>query len=113
MIDKLLLIISFVFIFILLILSLIIEPKLTQINQLNPIQLDSLVKIQGQLIKIQQKSQITILTIQDSSGIIEAVLFERTRLQENQTIEVIGKLSKYNNQLQINIDKIKKCFLNY
>jgi len=101
---------SFTSIFILLILSLTIEPNLTKINQLKQNQLDSLIKIQGQIIKIQEKNKITILTLKDSTGTIEAVLFDKTKLNKpaaNQTIEAIGKLSKYNNQLQINIDKIK------
>src|SRR3989344_8820052 len=104
------LIISIIGILILLLFINIHEPKLIKISSINEKQLNKQVKIQGLLIKATTlKGNFTKLTIKsfNNSEKIEAVCdCYNMKYYINKTISLIGRISEYNNQLQIQADKI-------
>ena len=102
------LIISIIGISLLLILSNILEPKLSKISDLNTKQTYEQVKIQGQLINQKSFSNtLNILEIKDSTGTIQVLTNKNLQLKTNSTIQVIGKISEYKSRIQITADKIK------
>jgi len=102
---KLSLAISIAGIFLLLLLSNILEPKLTKIKDITQKMLEEKVKIAGIITKVQDKETFKILSLKDDSSNIE-VLCECKNISTNQSIEVIGGIQEYNGNLQIQADKI-------
>ena len=93
----------------LLIISNLIQPKLIPINQLTTKQLNKQIKIQGNITNIKTiNPTFHILTIKDSSSTIQATINNQKNLTINQNILLIGTLTIYENQLQIQTNKIKE-----
>ena len=98
-------------VFILLLLSDILEPAQVKINELNFNQLNKDIKISGNVLSIKnfQEDEFLILTLADSTGEIEVLVDYKKSpplIQKNQRITVTGKLSQYQKKLQIQADKI-------
>ena len=109
---KLSLAVSLAGIFLLLLLSNILEPKLININQINNKTLNKKVKIAGSIEKIQDKETFKILTLSDETGKIE-VLCECQNLSVNQNIRVIGQIQEYNGNLQIQANKLSEILTGF
>jgi RecJ-like exonuclease len=110
---KLSFIISVLGIFLIYLLAINLEPKQVPISSISQKSLEQFVKIQGYVIKpgiIENKSEgyaFTIFKIQDNSGEIEVIFRNSLKLKNLQRVEIIGKVSTYENQLQIESYKIK------
>lgn len=110
--PKISLAISILGILALLIISNTLEPKTTSINKLTEKQINQKVKISGQLIKVYQdknkESDFQILTIQDKTGEIKAILNSNQNFTKykNQSLIVIGAIKEYKNELEIQVEKI-------
>ena len=84
-----------------------LEPKLSQISNLDNKPLNNLVKIQGKIISSREiNPNFYILTIQDNTGQIEILL--NKKFENNKTLEIIGRLNKYQNKPQIQAEQIKE-----
>ena len=92
----------------LLFLSIQLEPKLIKINEIDMKDYDSFVKIQGVVFDERQPGNITILTIRDDTSEINAVVYEKIGIIKGDFVEIIGKVSEYDYNLQIDANKIKK-----
>lgn len=105
---KISLILSLTGIFLLLLLSSILEPKLTKIQDINDKLIDKKVKIQGQIFNIKnyEDSNFQVISIKDETGKIDVTTDKILNLTNNQNITVIGAISEYKNSLQIQADKI-------
>ncbi len=105
---KISLTLSLLGIFLLLLLSNILEPKLTKISEINSEKLNQKTKIRGTIIKIDYKRTFQILSVKDSTGKIEVLVNSNNifQFQKNQKITVIGKIQDYKEKLQISADKI-------
>ncbi len=107
------LILSLIGIFIIVILAQVLEPKLIKISDINKKMLDEHVKIQGQVEDVQKiKSQnypnpIVLITLKNQSSQITVVWRQDITLTQNQIIQVVGKVSEYRNETQIEASKIK------
>jgi len=101
-------IISILGILTLLILSSTLEPKLTNINEINSKYLNKKVKIQGTINSIKNYDEFQLLTLKDSIGEIE-VLVEKSpiKLQKSQTLIVTGRVNQYKDILQIIANEIQ------
>ena len=106
------LLLSIIGIFIIVILAQTLEPKLIKVSDINKKMLDEYTKVQGQVIGIQkiknqdyQRPKI-LITIKNQST-ITVVWRQETNLTKNQIIQVIGKVSDYQNNTQIEAQKIK------
>jgi len=110
-IKKISFIISVVGILIIIFLSIFSEPKTTLIDNLNKKDIDTYIKINGTIINIEkiksQNSFFLIIRLKDFSGSIDVLDNKNSDLRINQKIQVIGKISEYKNQLQIENKKIK------
>jgi RecJ-like exonuclease len=106
------LLLSIIGIFIIVILAQTLEPKLIKVSDINKKMLDEYTKVQGQVIGIQKiKNQdyqrpIILITLKNQST-ITVVWRQETNLTKNQIIQVIGKVSDYQNNTQIEAQKIK------
>lgn len=102
------LIISLIGIFILLLLSNILEPRLMDIKQINEKMLDRKVKVQGEIfnIKSYENSNFQIISIKDETGKIDVTADKILSLTNNQNIIVVGSVQEYKQYLQIRADKI-------
>ena len=96
--------------FILLFLSYISEPKLIEIKTINKAMLDNFVKIYGKIIDIDNKESIKIIKVEDNSGSIDVIVFEKNiiNIGKGMNAEIIGKVSEYQGKMQINAEKIKE-----
>ena len=102
--------VSIIGILILLFISTISEPDLIPIKEITDKNLNQQVKIQGSIenIKSFKDYDFIILSVQDETRKID-VLLDKTPefvLAKNQKITCIGKVSQYQNVLQIQADKI-------
>ena len=86
-------------------LSQNIEPKLVKIANVNSRMNGDYVKISGSIVKSKTSSGVTVLTINDSTDIINAVSFQELNATGN--IEIIGKITDYKGTTEIEIETIK------
>ena len=97
---KLSLLISILGILILFLISNLIQPE--QISNYKELKINQLVKTQGKILDIKNYDEFSIIKL-DNNLIITC----NCNLKKNQTIQVIGKVVEYKNQLQIQAEKIK------
>ena len=103
---KYFLILSLSGIFILIIISNIIEPKLSKINDIDRENIEEFVKIRGDIIKVRNIGNITLLDIKDETGEINGIIYENVNIMMENNTETIGKVINYENELEIEIRKI-------
>lgn len=111
---KISLIIALLSIFIILLLALNLEPKITKIKDIDKKSLDEWVKIHGRVLDVEKfKSNdslktLTLIKIDDYTGSI-IVVFRRDikEIRFGQNIEVLGKITEYKDNLEIEASKIK------
>ena len=98
-------IISIIGIFFLLIIPEFASLKTTDIQDLNENLLNKKVKISGEIMIIRNKETFKILTIQDNTGKID-ITCNCGDIENYQNVIVTGTLQKYQEKLQIQVDKI-------
>ena len=98
--------ISIMGIFILLLLSNLLSPKLIEIQEITPILINKQIQVQGIVQDIKNYDNFQVLTIADNTGKINITLDKLTNIKINQTIIVIGKITEYKTNLQVQADKI-------
>ncbi|MEA3330027.1 MAG: OB-fold nucleic acid binding domain-containing protein [Nanoarchaeota archaeon] len=104
--KKIALIISLVGILILLFIINTTSPKIVKISSIEKEDCKE-IKIKGTISEIKNyKNKFTTFTITDSTGKIQGVC-NCPNVQQNQTAEITGKIQEYQNNLQINVEKIK------
>jgi len=101
-------VISLIGVFLLLILSNILEPRLISIEKINDRFIDKKVKVQGEIfnIKTYKDSDFQVTSIKDKTGKIDITTDKILNLKNNQTIIVIGKVTQYKEYLQVQANKI-------
>ena len=106
---KICLVLSLLGILLLVFLSSHLTPKEYSIINITERNIDNYVTLKGQISNIKnfQESEFYILTIEDNTGKITGTLNSRN-FTINKTREYIitGKITKYENETQINIEKI-------
>lgn len=104
---KLSLSVSLLTILLLLFLANTLEPKSTPVQNITNKDLNKKIKIQGTIIKIQNKNDFQIITIQDSTGQISIIANSKIpKNHKSKNITITGTISEYKNNFQINADKI-------
>ena len=98
---------SLIGIFTLLLLSNI-KPKTISLDEINNKLLGKQIKINAKITKIRsyEQSNFQIISVKDSTGEIDIILNKILNLKNNQSINVIGKITEYNKTLQITANKI-------
>jgi len=96
-------------------LLIIISDKISipssEISSITEIDIDKNIKINGRITKIIKKgNSLAILDIADKNSTIKAVIFRPEKplnIKKGDFIEINGKVSVYNEELQIIADSIK------
>jgi len=108
MLIKISLIISLIGIILILILANTLEPNLQPISKITIKDLNKKIKVQGTIFNIKsfEESNFQIISIKDSSGKIDITLNKILDLKNNQELIVIGRITQYKKNLQIQVEKI-------
>lgn len=108
---KISLIVLFVSLFILIAVSNSLEPRAINISSINKKILDEWVKLKGQVEQVKniktETGEITIFKIADETGSIDCVFYENLDLNKGLKVEIIGKITEYKGDLQIQVKSIK------
>ncbi|MBI2667308.1 exodeoxyribonuclease VII large subunit [Candidatus Woesearchaeota archaeon] len=108
-IFKLALLSSLVGIFIILLVAENLEVKLYNISSITNDNLDEKVKVNGEIISIRETPGLIIMDLKDETGVIKVILFKEgeVNINRNDKVEIIGKVIKYRNYLEIETESIK------
>lgn len=68
---------------------------------------NSNVKITGKIISIDEQEKITIIRVATKNP-LKIVAFEKIKLQQNDNVEITGKVQQYRGKIEIVADEIKK-----
>ena len=100
-------ILSLLGILLLLIMVTFSEPKTIEISQINDNHLNENVKLSGNVISVKTfENNFTIFTIINNTNKIQVVC-NCPNIIKSQNLEIIGKITKYQNSLQIQADKLR------
>lgn len=102
------LIISLVGILILLSITTFLQPKQINISEINIKHLNKNIIVSGQITSIRsfEDSEFQIITLKDSTGEIQITADKVLQLTNNQNITVLGKITEYKGDLQVQANKI-------
>lgn len=82
-----------------------VELEETSFDSLNDKDEDEIVKIKGVIEKVTNKAELTIITL-SQKVLLKGVIFENITLSKGLEVEVIGRVSNYNGEKEILIEKI-------
>ncbi|MAG45195.1 MAG: hypothetical protein CMH63_00275 [Nanoarchaeota archaeon] len=101
--------VSILGIFSLLLISEYSEIPLQNIKDLTIEQLETKVKVSGELISIKETSGLYLLKLKQSNSLIPIVIFKESSLdlKKKSQLEITGTLTEYNNEFEILADTIK------
>lgn len=105
---KISLIISVTGIFILLFLLEYSQLDLIKIQNVTQNELETQVKIQGELVSVKETPGLYILKIDDQTKTITVIVFKETPIEfkKGTYLEITGEVQKYKDELEIIADKI-------
>lgn len=105
---KISLIISITGILFLLLLSNLTEAKKLDIKEITNKIIDKKVEINGKITNIKNYDNMKIIKVKDKTGEINLILYtdNKLNLTINQTINVIGIVKRYKQELEIQADRI-------
>ena len=104
---KITLVLSIIGILLLFFISDKIKPKEYSLSELSKEVLEKEIKVKGEITKITEKPELTIMYIKDSTEKeIKVISFGKLNLKKGLNIEVIGKLKSYKNELEIEAKEI-------
>jgi len=87
-----------------------LEPKAVPISGINERMIDEWVNIRGKVIQETDLESMKILTIDDGTASINAVLMGKTNSSfRGVNVEILGKVTEYRNELEIEISRIKNA----
>ena len=89
-------------------LSHSLSPPLTPISEINQQHLNKQISIKGNIDFVRNLENFQILTIRDSTGTIIGIANSKTDLNLTDNVLIQGKIQEYEDELQININKITK-----
>ena len=98
---------------ILLFLSQNLEPQIIQISKINSRMLEQYVKINGNITSLKHYESMMLLTINDGSGEITAVIYNPDKNQNltGKSVMVIGRVKEYKGKLEIEAATIQEKFV--
>lgn len=86
-----------------------LEPKAIEISSINEKMLDEWVKVSGKVVYSQNTNSLNIFTISDSTASINCIFRGNENVSENSVVEVLGKLTEYEGELEIDVSRIKNA----
>lgn len=104
------LIITLIGIFLLLFLISTIKPIKMNIKDISSENLNQKIQIKAKISGIKDFNTFQIISLNDSTGKINSILNKNSNklnLEKNQTILITGTITEYNNELEIQTEKIQ------
>lgn len=96
----------------LLFLSTKLEPRLISIEEIDAGKIDNFVKIAGNVTNIKDIENLLIIDVKDKSDTIKVVVYKSSKetidLNIEMQVEVIGKVTEYKGELEIEASSIKQ-----
>ncbi len=83
------------------------ELETIKIKNISTKDIGKTLKIKGKIIELNNFKNTTFIKIKDNSSIIKGILFDKIILDKKINYEFIGKVSIYENELELIIKKIK------
>jgi len=109
--QKIFLVLSLISLLILMIISNNISPKTTDISNITEKNLNQNLALQVKIIYLKnfENQSFQLLTLKDSTGTITGTTNSRNplKLDLSKNYTIFGKISEYNNTIQISINKIE------
>lgn len=99
--------ISLMGILILLILSNNLQPEKISIKDIDSQKINKKIQTSGTITSIKTYGEFQIINIKQDNSSITVLVNQKTNLTKNQSIEVIGRITEYKNQPEIQAEKIK------
>ncbi len=85
-----------------------IEVKTTQISEVEGIPLDSMVKVEGNVTNIVERKEMMIIEVDDGSGKVDLVFFEKVMVEKGWKVSAEGKVSLYKKDRQILVAEMRR-----
>lgn len=85
-----------------------LEPEPISLVEIDERDLESNVKVQGKIINIFDYDNLVVFTIEDGDGKIDIVFYNNFPFQEQDRVEIIGKVIEYKGKIEIEAIKITK-----
>jgi len=100
---------SLVGIFIVLLLAETLDASIIEIKDINQRLLERNVKIVGTINSVYEGNDILIMDVEDDTGKIKVVVFEKGEfnLSKGDAVEVKGKVVEYEGELEINANSVE------
>ena len=96
-------------IFLLFFINILLEPKILTITEILNQEVETKIKIFGEIKKITTNENITIINIKDETNSIKVILFEEIKNLFIQDIIIVeGIIIEYRGEVEINAEKITK-----
>lgn len=97
-------------------LSGYVNPETVTINQIDKSKIDNQVELDATVISVTQtRTNTQIIKLGDETGTINLIIFSsvdlKTKLSKNQHVRVIGKVTQYNNDLELILEESKNLNL--
>lgn len=85
------------------------DPKEYSIKDVRKERLNSLVKVSGVVESVRDTPKVLIITLEENKERIKIVAFKegRVAVKKNQVIEIEGRLTEYEGEIEIEADRIK------
>lgn len=87
-----------------------LEPKLISIAEIDERLFEEYVKISGEIVNVRKTTGLYILSVKDASGEINVVVFkgkEKFAFEKGMQAEIIGKVSEFRGNLQIEAVEVR------
>lgn len=90
-----------------LLLANILEPEPVQIKEIDNSYIDCFVKIRGNITDTRNLDNMFIISVEDETGKINAVGYDNADFEKVLNVEIVGKVTEYKGELEIEAAKIK------
>jgi RecJ-like exonuclease len=84
-----------------------LEPGRRNISEIDERNLDEIVKVQGNMTNIREFESLTLFTIDDGSGKIDVVFYDKVSFEEERIVQVLGRVIEYKGKIEIEANKLK------
>ena len=95
-------------IFLLIIISNFIEPRLSKIESIDRKNIEDFIKIKGNISDI--KNIGTLFRIGDETGKINGIIYDNEKIKERKNVIIIGKIMDFEGELEIEVRSIRENY---
>ena len=88
------------------VLSLLVEFEEKDISAITLDDKDSTIKLRGEVRSVSKRDNLYIITISQQSVITATLFSDNLTLQKDDSVEIIGIVTEYNNRPSINVQEI-------